>query len=67
MLLQFLVVFIKFTELIRQDIGVWHEVKVLLTKSLLHSNNVEAEPIFSCDFVALREMVNFLILVETLI
>jgi len=33
----------------------------------LHPNDVEAEPIFSGDLMALREVVNLLVLVQSLI
>lgn len=64
MLLQLLVMLVKLTELIRQDIGIRYKVKVLFTKSLLHSDNVEAKPVFPCNFVTLREVIDLLVFVE---
>lgn len=67
MLLKLLVVFIEFSKLIRQNVSVRHEIKVLFSIPLLHSNNVEAQAIFASDFMALREMVDLLILIKAFI
>ena len=62
-LLKLLVMFIKFTKLIWQDISIRNEIKVLFSESLLHSNDIEAQSVLSSNFVTLREMVDFLVLV----
>ena len=67
MLLQLLVVVVKVAELVRQNVGVRRKVVGLLSKAFLHANYIETEAIFAGDFVTLREMVNLLVLVETLI
>lgn len=52
----------------RQDVSVGDYVKdPCLPEFVLHFCDVVTEPIFSCDFVAGREMVDALILVETLV
>jgi hypothetical protein len=63
MLLELLVVLVELSELIRQDVGVRHEVEMLLPKSVLHPHHIKAETIFASDLVTLREMVDFLVLV----
>ena len=67
MLLQFLVMVIKVTKLIGQDVCVWAEIKGRFAKALLQSHYIEAKAIFAGDFVRLGEMVNLLILIKTLI
>jgi len=58
---------IKLTEFIWQDVSIWNKVKMLFAKSFLHSDDVEAEPVFPCDFMALREVIDLLILVQAFI
>ncbi len=67
MLLQFLVMVIKVAKLVRQDVCVRAKVKGRFTEALLQSHNIEAKAIFAGDFVRLREMVNLLVLIKTLI
>ena len=62
-LLQLLVVVVKVTELIGQDVSIRNKVKRSLSKAFLHSHYVEAHPIFACNFVALGKFVDLLILV----
>lgn len=57
----------KFSKLVGNKIGVWQEVKMLLTKSLLHSSDVKGQFIFSCDFNAAGKMINFLVLIQAFI
>ena len=59
--------FIELTELIRQNIGVWSEVKVLFSKLFLHSDSVETKPIFTGDLMTLWEMVDFLVLIQAFV
>ena len=66
-LFQFLIVLIKFTEFIWQDVSIRSEVKVLLAISLLHPNKVKAQPIFTCYLMTLREMVDLLIFIQAFI
>jgi hypothetical protein len=66
-LLQFLIVIVEVTELIRQDVSVWAEVERRLAKSFLHAHDVEAESVFSGDFITLGEMVDLLILIQAFI
>jgi len=67
MLFQLLIVLIELSELVRQDISVRNEVKMLLAKPLLHPHNIEAKSIFPCNFMTLWVMVDLLVLVETFI
>ena len=67
MLLQLLVVVVKVAEFVRQNVRVRRKVKRLLSKAFLHANYIETEAIFARNFVTLREMVNLLVLVQTLI
>ena len=67
MLLQFLVVGIEITEFIWEDIGVRDEIEGCLPKFLLHADHVVAETVLSGDFIGLREVVDFLELVQSLI
>ena len=66
-LLQLLVMIVEVAKFIRQDVGVWAEVKGRLAKSFLHADDVETESVFSGDFITLREMVDLLILIQTFI
>lgn len=67
MLLQFLEVSIEIAKLIWQNIGVWHKIEVLLAISFLHSHHVEAQAIFTSDFVTLREVIDLLVLIQAFI
>lgn len=67
MLLKLLVVFIELSKLVRKDVSVWNKVIMLLAKSFLHSDDIEAKPILPCDFMTLREMVYFLIFIKALV
>jgi hypothetical protein len=66
-LFQLLVVVVEVSELVGQDVGVWYEVEGGLAVALLHAHDVEAQPVFSGDFVALREVVDLLVLVEAFV
>ena len=66
-LLQLLIVVVKVTELVWQDVGVGAEVKCRLAEALLESDNVEAETVLAGDLVGLREVVNLLVFIEALI
>lgn len=55
---------IKFSKFIGKDVRVRHKVKVLLAVFLLHPDHVEAESVFSSDFVTLGKVIDFLVLVE---
>lgn len=67
MLLQLLVVLVELSEFIWQDVSVGNEIKVLLPISLLHPDHIKAEPILPRNLVALWEMVDFLILVQSFV
>ncbi len=67
MLLQLLVVIVEVAELVGQDVGVRTEIKGTLSKALLEANDVEAKSVFACDFIALREVVYLLVLIQSLI
>lgn len=59
--------FVKFSELVGQDVSVGHKVKVVLAVLLLHAHHIEAEPVFARDLVTLRKMVDLLVFIEALI
>ena len=67
MLLQLLIVVVKVAEFVRQDISVRAEIESTLAEALLQTHDVEAEAILTRNFVALREVVNLLVLVQTLV
>jgi hypothetical protein len=67
MLLEFLVMSVEISKLIRKDVGIRDEVKVGLAKFLLHANHIIAQPVFPSDFITLREMIDLLIFVQAFI
>lgn len=54
-------------ELIWQDVGVWDKIELIPAEPLLHLHKVVAESVLARDFIALREMVNPLMLVKSLV
>ena len=54
-------------ELIWQDVGVWDKIELIPAEPLLHLHKVVAEAVLPRDFIALREMVNPLMLVKSLV
>ena len=66
-LLQFLVVVVEISELIRQDVGIRTEIESRFSEALLHAHNIEAKSIFSRNLITLREVIDFLVLIQTLI
>jgi hypothetical protein len=67
MLLQLLVVGIEITEFIWKDIGIRDKIERGFAKFLLHTDHIVAETVLSGDFIGLREVVDFLELVQSLI
>ena len=67
MLLEFLIVVVEITELIWQNIGIWRKVKCILSEPLLKAHDIEAQTVLPGDLVALREVIDLLILVKALI
>ena len=67
MLPEALVVSVEIMELIRQYIGVGNEIELLPAKSLLHLYIIVTETVLSGNLVALRKVVDPLILVEALV
>lgn len=67
MLLQLLIVGIEITEFIWEDIGVRDEIEGCLSKFLLHADHIVAKTVLSGDFIGLREVVDFLELVQSFI
>lgn len=51
MLLQLLVVSIKVTKFIWEDIGIWDEIKRSFSKFFLHTNHIVTETVLSGDFI----------------
>ena len=66
-LLQFLVVVVEISELIRQDVGIRTEIESRFSEALLHAHYIEAQSVFSCNLITLREVIDFLVLIQTLI
>ena len=54
---------IKVTELIRQDVSIWTKVKRILAKPFLQTHNIKAKSVLPCDFIALREVIDLLVLI----
>ena len=54
-------------KLVWQDVSVRNEVKLVSTESLLHFYIIVAKSVFSRNFITLREMVDSLEFIETLI
>ena len=67
MLLKFLVVCVEISEFIWQDVRIRNEIEILLSELFLHPHHVVAERVLPRDFVTLREVVQFLILVQPLV
>lgn len=66
-LLQLLVVVVEITEFLRENVGVGSKVERGFSELFLHSDDVEAETVLSSDLGRLRELVDLLVLVQTLI
>lgn len=67
MLLQLLIVSIEITELVWKNICIRYKVEVALPELLLHPHHIIAQPVFPGYFIALREVIYFLILIQSLI
>jgi hypothetical protein len=66
-LLQLLVMLVEFTKLVRENVSVWNKVKMLLSVSLLHSDDVETEPVLSSDFMTRWEVIYLLVFVKAFV
>ena len=66
-LLEFLIMCVKFSELIRKNVSVGYEIEILLSILFLHADHIVTKSIFSRDFVTLREMIDLLIFIETFV
>jgi len=64
---QALIMCVEVMKLVWQDVGVWDEIKLLSAKALLYLDVVVAKAVFACDLVAHREVVDSLVLIESLI
>lgn len=58
---------IKVTKFIWEDIGIWDEIKRSFSKFFLHTNHIVTETVLSGDFIWLREVIDFLELVQSFI
>ena len=54
-------------ELIRQDVRIRNKVELFSTEALLHLHIVIAETVLSCNFIALREVIDPLEFIEAFI
>jgi hypothetical protein len=57
----------KFSVLLRDAIRLWEELKFSTPVLLLHLGDVDAKPVFPSDLKALREMVDFLVFIKSII
>ena len=67
MLLELLIVVVKVAKLIWQDVSVWAEVKCTLAEPFLQPHDVEAKAVLPRNFITLREVIDLLVLIESLI
>ena len=67
MLLELLIVVVKVAKLIWQDVSVWAEVKGTLAEPFLQPHDIEAKTVLSRNFITLREVIDLLVLIESLI
>jgi len=67
MLLKFLVVVVKVSEFIRQNVSIRAKVECILAEPLLKSHNIKAETVLPRYFIALWEVIYLLVLVQALI
>ena len=58
---------VEISKFIWKNIGIWGKVKRNLSEPLLKAHDIEAQTVLPGDLVALREVINLLILVKTLI
>ena len=58
---------VEVVELIRKNVCIGNEVELFSTKALLTLHIIIAKTVLSCDFIALREVINPLKFVETFI
>ena len=58
---------VEIVEFIRKYIGIWDKIKLTSPKPFLHFHIIETKTVLSCNFIALREMINPLELVEPFI
>lgn len=58
---------VEIVELLRQDVSVRDEVKLVFSESLLHFHVVVAQAVFSRDLITLREVIDALVLIKALI
>lgn len=66
-LLKLLVVSIKVTKFIREDVSVRHEVEVLLAVAFLHPHYVVTQPVLPRYLVTIWEMIDLLVFIESFI
>ena len=66
-LLKLLVMVVKVTEFVRQDVGIGTEVQSRLAEALLQPNYIETESVLAGNLITLREMVKFLELIEAFV
>jgi hypothetical protein len=67
LLLQLIVMHVEICVLFRQTVAVRNNVEWSMSKLFLHVNYVLTKIVFPCDLITSREMVHFLILIETFI
>lgn len=67
MLPEFLVMRVELSKLIRQDIGIRCEIKIMLPVLLLQPDNITTKPILSRYLMTLRKMIDLLVLIKPFI
>lgn len=54
-------------ELIRQNVSVWDKVELVSAKALLHLDVIVTKSVFSSDLIALRKVIDSLVLIQALV
>jgi hypothetical protein len=65
--LQFVEMHIKIVEFVRENIGIRNDIERSMAEFFLHVDDIFTQAVFPRDFVASREVVYFLVFIETLV
>jgi hypothetical protein len=58
---------VEVTEFIWKNVGVWYEIEVAFPELFLHADHIIAKSVLSSDLITLREMIDFLVLIQAFI
>ena len=67
LLLRLHVLIIKIFKLIRQNVGIWDNVKRSFSMQLLHFKYVFSELVFSCNLIRARKMIDLLKFIQSFV